>query len=99
MWSDDLILLLQSSQDAVDGILEVLIIYLLFVASRSNKRCFVTHIGDVRTCKACGLFSQFFDIDVINHLQRLYMYAEDFFSTGKIWLIYPDLTVETTGAK
>ena len=42
-------LLLQTADDAVNGIQEVLLAYRRTVIAGSNQRCFITYVGNVGT--------------------------------------------------
>src|SRR5690606_34098692 len=52
---NDFIFLFQSTDHPINRVLEILHIDSTLILSRGDQGCFVTNIGDLRTCKAWSL--------------------------------------------
>ena len=92
-------LLLQTSNDTIYGIEEVLLLHRLTVMACSNQGCFITNVGDISTREAWGLTSEEVDIDAVIRLHWLQMHLEHLLALIEVRKVYVDLTIETSCTK
>src|SRR5688572_7592994 len=95
----DLILLFQSTDDTVNGILEVFHFHRLFAFAGSYQRSLVTYVGDVGAGKTGRLFSQLMYIHFFRDLDRLQVYFEYMFTAFQVGFVDRYLAVKTAGAQ
>ena len=91
-------LLLQSANDTVYGIQEVLLAYLLTIVASGYQGCLVADVSNVGTRKTWCLASQELDVQILVQLQGFQMnleYLQTFVQVGQVDMY---LTVETTCA-
>ena len=88
-------LLLQTTDDTVDGIEEILFAYFLTVMTGGNQRGLVADIGDIGSREAGRLTGEEVDINRLVNLQWFQMYQEYLLTFVQVWQVYMDLTVET----
>ena len=91
--------LLQTADDSIDRVEEVLLRDGFGIATRSDERSLVADIGDVGTRKAGRLTSQEVDVETFIDLDRLQMDLENLLALGQVGQIDVDFTVETTGTQ
>ena len=92
-------LLLQSTNDTVNSIQEVLLAYSLTIMTGSYQGSFVTYVGNVGTRESRCLTSQEVDIYRIVELQGLQVYHEYLLTLVQVGQIYMYLTVETSSTQ
>ena len=93
----DLGLLLQTANDAINGVEEVLLGDGLGIAAGSNEGCLVADIGDVGTGETGRLTGKEVDVEAGVYLDGLQVYLEDLLALGEVGEVDVDLTVETSG--
>ena len=91
-------LLLQSANDAVHGIEEVLLAHFLTVMAGSYQRGLVAHIGNIGTRETRRLAGQEIHIKVLVKLQGLQVYVEHLAALVQVGQIDVYLAVEASGA-
>ena len=89
-------LLLQSSDDTVYGIEEILLLHCLRIMARSNQGCFITYIGDIGTRESWCLTGEEVDIHAVVCLHRLQMHLEHFLTLIKVRQIHMNLAIKTS---
>src|SRR6185437_4059 len=94
---DDLVLLLQTADDPVHGILEVFHFNRLFTLTGSDERSLVADVGDIRSGETGRLFGQFMYIQLAGDLDGLEVYLEYRLSALQIGFVDGNLTVEPAG--
>ena len=87
-------LLLQTADDTVNGIEEVLLLHSLRVMTGSYQGSLVTDIGDISTREARCLTGQEVDVHAVVGLHRLQMHLEHLLTLVEVRQVYMDLTVE-----
>ena len=93
--SYDLVLALQTSDNPVHGIEEVLSVDFRLVASCSGKGCLIADIGNVRSRKSRGVFCKECDIEILGELQSPQVYIEYLFPLLQVREVHMYLPVET----
>src|SRR5271156_2644041 len=96
---DDLVLLLETTDDPVHGVLEVFHLYHFFSLTGGDEGRLVADIGDVRAGKTGCLLGQLMDIQLAGDLYRFEVYFEDGFTSFEIGLVDRDLPVKAAGAQ
>ena len=91
-------LLLQTTDDTIDSIEEVLFLHGLAVMAGCNQCSLVADIGDIGTRETWSLTGQEVDIYAIVGLHGLKMYLEDLLALVEVGEINVNLTIETSGA-
>src|SRR5262249_45112512 len=91
---DDLVLLLQTSDDPVHRILKVFHLDRLFSLTGCDERGLVADIGDIRSGETGCLFGQFMDVQLAGYFNWLEMYLENRLPALQIGFVDGDLTVE-----
>ena len=94
LFGGHLVLLLQTTDDAVDGVHEVITGDELLASAGSDEGCLITYIGDVSTREAWGTACQEVDVDRFVDLQRAKVHEEDLLTVVDVGKVYIDLTVE-----
>ena len=94
LFGGHLILLLQTTDDAVDGVHKVITGDELLASAGSDEGCLITYIGDVSTREAWGTSCQEVDVDRFVDLQRAKVHEEDLLTVVDVGKVYIDLTVE-----
>ena len=89
-------LLLQTSNNTVYSIKEVLLTYFGTVMASRNQCCLITYIGDIRTRETWGLTSQEVNIQILIEFQGLQVYLENLLTLVEIGHVNMYLAVETT---
>ena len=89
-------LLLQTTDDTVDGIEEILLAHFLTVMTGGNQRGLVADIGNIGSREAGCLTGEEVDINRLVNLQWFQMYQEYLLTFVQVWQVYMDLTVETS---
>ena len=92
-------LLLQTTDDTIDSIEEVLFLHGLAVMAGCNQCSLVADIGDIGTRETWSLTGQEVDIYAIVGLHGLKMYLEDLLALVEVGEIDVNLTIETSGAQ
>ena len=87
-------LLLQSTDNAVHGVQEVLLAHLLAVMTGSYQGSLVTNIGNVGTRESRCLTSQEVNVQVLVQLQRLQVYHEYFTALVQVGQVHVYLSVK-----
>ena len=87
-------LLLQATDDTVNGIEEVLLPYHLRVVTRCYQRCLVTHVGDVGTGETRCLAGQQLDVHALVNLDRSEVHLEYLLAFGQVGQVYVYLSVK-----
>ena len=91
--------LLQSADNAIDGIEEVLIAHFLLVMAGRYQGCLIADIGNIGTREPRRLTRQEVQVDILVELQRLHVYLEDSLALRQIGQIDTYLTVEASRTK
>ena len=94
LFGGHLVLLLQTTDDAVDGVHEVITGDELLASAGSDEGCLITYISDVCTREAWGTACQEVDVDRFVDLQRAKVHEEDLLTVVDVGKVYIDLTVE-----
>ena len=97
--SHDLGLFLQTANDTVHSIEEVLFTYLLTVMTGSYQSSLIADISNVGARKTWGLACQKVDVDSLVYLQWFQMHHEYFLTLIQVRQVYVDLTIETTSTE
>ena len=92
-------LLLQTSDNSVHCVEEILFLHHLTIMARCNQGCLVTYVSDVGSREARRLTGQEVDINAVVNLHRLQMHLKYFLALIKVRQVYMYLTVETTSTK
>ena len=92
-------LLLQTTYDTVDGIEEVLLLYLLRVMAGSNQGSLITNVGNIGTGETWGLTGQEVDIDAVIRLHRPQMHFEYLLTLIEVRQVNVDLTIEAASTQ
>ena len=87
-------LLLQTANDAVDSVEEVLLAHGLTVVASGYQGGLVAHVGNVGTREARRLTSQEVYVDTLVELQRLQVYHEDVLALAQVGQVDMYLAVE-----
>ena len=87
--------LLQASHDAIHSIHKVLLLHEPFAATCSDKRGFVTDVGDVSTGEARSLPSKEVGVDRGIYFDRAEVYVEDLLALIQVGQLHVDLPIET----
>ena len=90
-------LLLQSADDTVNGIKEVLFLHRLLVVAGGNQRSLVTYVGNVGTRESWRLAGQLLDVEALVNLDGLEVNLEDGLALVKVGKVDIYLTVEASG--
>ena len=91
--------LLQTADNAVHGIDEVLFAHLFRAVACGNEGRFVADVGDVGAREARCLPGEEFDIEVRVELERGQVYLEDSHAFGEFGQVHVDLSVKSSGAE
>ena len=91
--------LLQSANDAIDGIEEVLIAHFLLVMAGRYQGSLIADIGNIGTRESRRLTRQEVQVDILVKLQRLHVYLEDSLALRQIGQINTYLKVEASRTK
>ena len=94
LFGGHLVLLLQTTDDAVDGVHKVITGDELLASAGSDEGCLITYIGDVCTREAWGTACQEVDVNRFVDLQRAKVHEEDLLTVVDVGKVYIDLTVE-----
>ena len=103
MGGEDFGAFLQTTNNAVHSIQEVLFVYLLLILTGSNQGSLIAYIGDISTRETRGLFGEELTVDIAFRLfvgvelQVAHMHIEDGLALFEVWQFHMDLTVETSG--
>ena len=97
--SHDFGLLLQSTDDAVYGIKEILFAYRILIMACSDEGCLIAYVGNVGSREAWSLSRQKVYIYAVVYLDGLQVYLEDLFPLVQVGQVYADLAVEAAGAE
>ena len=92
-------LLLQTADDTVDGIEEVLLLNRLRVVAGSDEGSLVADIGDIGTREAWRLTGEEVDVDAVVGLDGLEVYLEDFLTLVEVGEVYMYLTIKTASTE
>ena len=92
-------LLLQTSDDTVYCIEEVLLLHRLRVMARSDQGCLITYIGDIGTRETWCLTGEEVDIHTVVCLHRLQMHLEHLLTLVEVRQIDVDLAIETSSTQ
>ncbi len=92
-------LLLQSADDTVNGIEEVLLAHLLAVVTGCDERCLVTYVGNVGTRESRGLTGQELYVNALVEFEGLQVYLEDLCTLVEVGQIDMNLTVEASSTQ
>ena len=92
---DDLVLLFKTTNDAVDGIEEVLLANQVLALASGHQSGFVANIGNVGTREAGRLLGQEVLVDIVIELQVAHVDFENLLTPYNIRQLDVDLSVET----
>ena len=96
VFGDDLVLLLQTSDDTIHRIHKVLLFDRLLVVASRNERRLVADVCYVCSREAWRLSCQLIHIYIRSQLESLHMYEEDLLAVVQVGQVYVDLTVEAS---
>ena len=89
-------LLLQTADDSIHSVEEVLLLHCLTVMACCYQRSLITYIGDIRTRESWGLTGEEIDIHTVVGLHGLQMHLKHLLALVQVWQIHMDLTIKTT---
>ena len=92
-------LLLQTADDAVHSVEEVLLGDGFLVVAGGDQGGLVADVGNVSAGESRSLTRQEVDVEAVVGLQRLQMYLEDSLALCHVGQVDVDLTVETSGTQ
>ena len=92
-------LLLQTADDAIYGIEEVLLTYCLTIVTGSYQGSLITNVSDVGTRESWCLTSQEVDVYRVVELQGFQVYVEDLLTLVEVRQVNMYLTIETTSTQ
>ena len=99
IFGDNLGAFFETADDAIHGIHEILALHMGFLATRSDKRSLVAHIGDVGTREAGSLSCEKFEVNTLVHLDFAQVNLENFHTIVQLGELDINLAVETPGAQ
>ena len=97
--SNYLVLALQTSDNPVHGIKEVLSVDFWLVATCSGKGCLIADIGNVRSGESRGVLGKECDIEILGELQSPQVYIEYLFPLLQVREVHMYLPVKTAGTE
>ena len=95
-WSNNFILLFKTTNNAIDGIKEVLLFNVLLVMTCGNKCGFVTQISDIGPRETRRLLGKEIDVNFCRKFNRLEVDTKDFFTLIEVRHVDINLTIKTT---
>ena len=91
--------LLKTANDAVDGVVEILLLHCHLVVASSDEGSLVAHVGDVGTRETRCLARQHVEVDAAVGLHATQVHLENLLAVVELWQVHIDLAVEAAGTQ